>query len=98
MEGISKNELIRLKENMPDNNSKLFIHALIVHCKELPDQQWQSIDEFKANPVDGLCFAMYRNCVCNLNFWNGRFEYEGMYYSENYITHVMPIKKPEAPK
>ena len=41
--GISKEELIALKESMPDGNSKLFIHGLIIKCHEL--NPWLPIDE-----------------------------------------------------
>lgn len=100
MEGISKKELIRLKENMPDNNSKLFMHALIVHCKKLPDQQWQTIDEFKANPVEGWCFLIHSrfNHRTMGNYSLGRFWIDGGISKEEHITHVMPIKTPESPK
>ena len=42
-EAISKEELLRLKEAMPDGQSKLFIHLLIKKCKEL--DSWLPIDE-----------------------------------------------------
>lgn len=106
MEGISKEELIRVKENMPDGTSKLFVHTLITMCKELPDQQWQTIDEFKANPVDGWCWIKLTEEVggnTEMAFSNeDSCFYENMDFNfdlnVDYITHVMPIKTPEAPK
>lgn len=43
IEGISKEELVRIKETMPDGQSKLFIHLLIKKCTEL--DPWLPIDE-----------------------------------------------------
>ena len=106
MEGISKEELIRVKENMPDGTSKLFVHTLISMCKELPDQQWQTIDEFKANPVDGWCWINLSGLVDMAYCWDGVFYLNDTTAEHNHdeiwdirrITHVMPIKTPEAPK
>ena len=42
-EGISKEDLLRLKETMPDGQSKLFIHLLIKKCTEL--DHWLPVDE-----------------------------------------------------
>jgi len=104
MEGISKEELIRVKENMPDGTSKLFVHTLIRMCKELPDQQWQTIDEFKANPSYGLCFVSIgiSRLIIDLFYRNTDFYVSGnsdiIFKSSDAITDVMPIKTPEAPK
>jgi len=93
----------RLKE-LSVNNPEFDLHIETLHklinreCKELPDQQWQTIDEFKANPVEGLCFIMYCNCRLHANYRFGKFENSGMFYSARDITDVMPIKTPEAPK
>lgn len=99
MEGISKQELIRVKENMPDGTSKLFVHTLITMCKELPDQQWQTIEEFKANPVDGWCWICAQGSVDHAWYYSDNFwlrDNSGTAYFD--VTHVMPIKTPEAPK
>lgn len=101
MKGISKEELIRLKENMPDNNSKLFMHALVAHCKELPDQQWQTIEGFKSENQECYCFVVHSDRVPMLNFYHaGKFYVDETCYKlwVGTITHVMPIKTPEAPK
>lgn len=98
MEGISKKELIRLKENMTDNNSKLFMHALVVHCKELPDHKWQTIDEFKANPVEGWCWIHHKSLKTTMSHYKRVFTVNGEMFADEYITNVMPIKTPEAPK
>ena len=100
MKYINQNELIKQKDNAKDGTSKLFIHCLIAMCKELPPPQWQTIEEFKANPVDGCAFVknIYidepvmtytKNCV---------FYVAGSFLDSEFISHVMPIKTPEAPK
>jgi len=71
-------------------------------CKELPQEQWQTIDEFKANPVDGdyhiligghRLILFYRDRA----FWSSQTE-NRLFVHQNDITEVMPIKTPEAPK
>lgn len=67
-------------------------------CKELPQTQWQTIEEFKANPVDGCCWCY---CESEKNVFIHYYTDERFYTdsnSEELITHVMPIKTPEAPK
>lgn len=101
MEGISKEELIRVKENMPDGTSKLFVHTLISMCKELPDQQWQTIEGFKSENHECYCFVVHSDRVPMLNFYHaGKFYVDETCYKlwVGTITHVMPIKTPEAPK
>ena len=72
-------------------------------CKELPDQQWQTIEEFKANPVEGWCYINIpaTNSVVMRHYRNYHF-YDNEDYSvpmsDYFITHVMPITTPEAPK
>ena len=102
MEGISKEELIGVKENMPDCTSKLFVHTLITMCKELPDGQWQTIDEFKDSGFVGLCWIFNNDGHVFAHHYDG--EYFINPYMPNYPIHndrihsVMPIKTPEAPK
>lgn len=98
MEGISKEELIRIKETMPDGNSRLFMYALVIKCKELPDQQWQTIDEFKANPVEGWCWIQHKYLKTTMSHYRRVFAVDGEMLADEYITHVIPIKTPEAPK
>jgi len=77
-----------------------------VECKELPDQQWQTIEEFKANPVDGWCWINLSGLVDMACCWDGVFYFNDTTAGHNHdeiwdirrITHVMPIKTPEEPK
>lgn len=71
-------------------------------CKELPPPQWQTIEDFKANPVNGWCWVDTVNLSTKMCFFSGAVFYTtdeltGFYVPTN-ITHVMPIKTPEAPK
>jgi len=76
------------------------LKALLNECKELPDQQWQTIEEFKANPVDGYYFAMVIGINKPLMAYvkDSVFYVTGSFQDSNQITQVMPIKTPEAPK
>ena len=107
MEGISKQELIRVKENMPDGTSKLFVHTLITMCKELPDGQWQTIDEFNGGEeYQWLWVRLKTDLVDMAYFADGKFYFNDMSDEHNEdeiwdiknITHVMTIKAPESPK
>ena len=76
------------------------LNDLIRECNELPPPQWQTIEEFKANPVEGWCFLIHSrfNNRTMGNYSLGRFWIDGGISKEEHITHVMPIKTPEAPK
>lgn len=71
-EGISKEELLRLKEAMPDGQSKLFIHLLIKKCTEL--DPWLPIDE--NTPKDVKLRLFYPK-----DEWNDPGTIEGKYQS-----------------
>lgn len=82
------------------------LEVLLDYCKELPGQQWQTIDEFKANPIEGWCWIKLIEGVGD-NIELAYFNEDSCFYENaicmdelnvNYITHVMPIKTPEAPK
>ena len=93
----------RLKE-LSVNNPEFDLHIETLHklvnreCKELPDQQWQTIDEFKANPVDGWCWIHHKSLKTTMSHYKRVFTVNGEMFADEYITHVMPIKTPEAPK
>lgn len=76
------------------------LDRIIDECKELPDQQWKTIDEFMAEPIEGWCFLIHRkfNNRTMGNYSLGRFWIDGEISKEEHITHVMPITTPEAPK
>ena len=66
-------------------------------------QKWQTIKEFKANPVEGWCHISYSDrkiidmayYVDKVFYWNDMCNNSWRGFN---ITHVMPIKTPEAPK
>ena len=97
-EGISKESLLKYRGFRLD--AEELLDRIIDECKELPAQQWQTIDEFNANPVDGWCFLIHSrfNHRTMGNHSLGRFWIDGGICKEENITHVMPIKTPEAPK
>jgi len=103
MEGISK-EILESIDSWDYETPHQLIMDIIDKCKELPDQQWQTIDEFKANPVDGWCHICYGHRNTDVAYHaQGKFMWcdaspDGDYYSDVDITHVMPIKTPEARK
>lgn len=79
------------------------LKALLSECEELPPQQWQTIEEFKANPVEGWCWIfMQDKKLKHLHYRNDGFwisdNKDIVFYNHYFITHVMPIKTPEAPE
>ena len=103
MEGISKElltECFLVAKVLGNRIGAQVLSDLIDQCTELTDQQWQTIDEFKVNPVDGWCFLIHSrfNHRTMGNHSLGRFWIDGGICKEEHITHVMPIKTPEAPK
>lgn len=87
-----------------DTFNQTLLNLIDLECKELPDQKWQTIDEFTANPVDGWCHICYWHSDTDVAYHaQGKFMWcdaspDGDDYSDVDITHVMPIKTPEAPK
>lgn len=101
MEGISKEDLENILCSYDDSVTIAYVTDKVLDaCKELQDPQWQTIDEFKANPVDGWCWLIHKrfNNRTMGNYSLGRFWIDGGITKEEHITHVMPIKTPEAPK
>lgn len=72
--GISREELISLKEFMPDGNSKLFIHGLIIKCHEL--NPWLLIDENTPKDREILLFYPADDTYTQrkaLGYWDGDY-------------------------
>lgn len=67
-------------------------------------EQWQTIDEFIH--TDGWCWIKYDGVIDMAYFCEGEFYYSDVSATDvsderwdmDLITHVMPIKTPEAPK
>ena len=100
MRYVSEEEIIRLR-NLPnqDVDSRNTLKWLLDnHCKELPEQQWQTREEFKANPVEGWCWIQHKTLKITMSHYRRIFTVDGEMFADEYITHVMPIKTPEAPK
>ncbi len=98
IEGISKERLKEYRSLRLD--AEELLDRIIDECKELPYQQWKTIDEFMAEPIEGWCFLIHRkfNNRTMGNYSLGRFWIDGEISKEEHITHVMPITTPEAPK
>ena len=107
MKGLPKTRLEELRNLLiGESLAKSFIESLLAECEELPRQQWQTIEEFKASPVVGWCWIKLTEEVggdTELAFHNE----DSCFYDNStcidelnviYISHVMPIKTPEAPK
>lgn len=101
MRVMLEERLIELRNKLPDSLVKSFIDSLIAECEELPDQQWQTIEEFKANKYECFCWIKldYDNPLMGY-FADGYFfdNSDDVCIFDKYITHAMPIKTPEAPK
>mgnify|MGYP003405173357 FL=1 len=95
IEGISKERLKEYRSLRLD--AEELLDRIIDECKELPDQQWKTIDEFMAEPIEGWCFLIHRkfNNRTMGNYSLGRFWIDGEISKEEHITHVMPIKTTE---
>lgn len=100
--GISKEELVRLKDTMTDGNSKLFMHALIVKCKEL--DPWMPIENA---PKDRLLLLFVKHTGYIGVGQNPTYTIEGRYnknyecwddYDYNIIKPTHWKELPEDPK
>lgn len=66
---------------------------------------WQTIEEFKANPVDGWCHIMYDHSTEVAYYNEGRFFFKDNSvvdsddtWNIDHISSVQPILTPEAPE
>jgi len=93
-------ERLRVIANAQYGKEKWLLENIIKECKELPPPQWQTIEEFRANPVEGWCWVKEQG-------YDDIFICHHMYgllfrdMDDNLVSgviHVMPIKTPEATK
>lgn len=71
-----------------------------VHCHEL-QEPWIPLDEFLKSDFQGLCWMLtIYNDVVTVKFFDDKFILvnTGVCVPFKFITHVMPIHKPEPPK
>jgi len=101
MEGISKELLVECYHVATVLGNPIraqVLSDLIAQCTD----QWQTIEEFKASPVDGPCHVMYGSCIILLFFRKGEFYVSQggtrLFLHTFRITHVRPIKTPDTPK
>ena len=98
MKVMSQERLIQIRNRLPYSLTRSFIDSLITECEELTQDQWQTIEEFKANPVYGPCWINHKLENITIAFYNTVFFIDGCVTNEEYVTHVMPIKTPGDPK
>lgn len=99
---IDKESLLELLKNTENEERRYILNYLITSY--MFDGQWQTIDEFKKNPVEGWCFICFSGHSRDMAYY---FKDEKEFHDRDdsghsvaarNITHVMPIKTPEAPK
>lgn len=96
MEYVSKYVLLGLIAKADNEERKYILNYLLTSYKF---EQWQTIDEFKENTVNGICFVNHKRRGVLGCFYKKDCFHRGDYIIDtNFITHVMPIKTPEAPK
>ena len=99
MEYVSKDALLELLANTENEERKYLLNYLLTSYKF---EQWQTIDEFNVSPVNWWCWIYTVNLSTKMCFFSDKVFYTtneltGFYVPTN-ITHVMPVKTPEAPK
>jgi hypothetical protein len=102
MRGISEERLSNELEEIPidctrENNLLL---KLINNCQEL-QEPWMTLDAFLKSEFEGLCWMLtIYNDVVTVKFFDDKFILvnTGVCVPFKFITHVMPIHKPEPPK
>lgn len=101
-ECVDKQALIELLKNTENEEIRYILNYLLTSYKF---DEWQTIDEFKGNPVEGWLHISYgeESNIDKAYFdgktfhWNDIGNVDDNWNGVN-ITHVMPIKTPEAPK
>ena len=94
MRYLSEDDLRHVTKGLDEDTESALLEKLI----DLPDPQWQTIDEFKSNPVDGWCWIQHKTLKTTASYYRNIFTVDGNVFSSEYITHVMSIKTPEAPE
>lgn len=76
------------------DTKEMLMHIVMYECRELPEPQWQTLEEFEANPAEGL-YWIELSC--------GQIDYARYYFFFHHafsdrIMNVSLINKPRAPK
>ena len=101
MRGISEEELLEINPWMHDNQQDLLNH-IIEQCREL-QEPWMTLEEFLKSGFDEIDCWIFTDGEVDLAKFNGddfctHDDYHNQVYLTSYVTHVMPIHKPESPK
>jgi len=98
MRGISE---YRLKGIIAASNGRV-PESLIVSCQEL-QEPWMTLEEFLESGFEGWCWIVeITREPATLSYFDSDGVFSGtsglIVFNEEFITHVMPIHKPEPPK
>lgn len=85
--GISKERLVELKDNLSDNQSKLFMQLLIAECKEL--NPWLPIE---SAPKDRRILLKYVNLKV-VGEWK-QLNYDVGYFVRDRLQYEPPLNQP----
>ena len=102
---LTKERLWELRNGIGEKDLTSFQFGRLSMVEQILEEygnDWISIEEFKANPVDGNYHAMFGayNLILfyrDRAFWSSQTENRLLVYQDG-ITHVMLIKTPSAPK
>ena len=106
MRGISEEKLRKFQQSMfaRENGRETELRLLTIlidECKELREP-WLTLEEFLKSGFRGLCWIEFPSEVITDAYFDGHlFKHSStsdFAHDENYITHVQPIHKPEAPR
>ena len=105
MRGISEGRLREIAnqthESDDTNHAVLsLLDYLLSECKEL-QEPWMTLNEFLKSDFQGLCWMLtIYNDVVTVKFFDDKFILvtTGVCVPFKFVTHVMPIHKPEPPK
>ena len=104
MEGISKKRLEGIAEDYPPDhrNHRMAKYLIATECQEL-QEPWMTLEEFLKSGYTGWCWIVE---ITREPATLAYFDLDGVFsgtsglivFNEEFITHVMPIHKPEPPR
>lgn len=102
MRGIVRERLKVLLDSFGNHTEIIDIYNdLLDECQEL-QEPWMALDEFLKSGFVGLCWVEFPSEIVTDAYYDGLlFKHSStsdFAHDVNYITHVMPIHKPEPPR
>lgn len=106
MRYVSDKRLKEILKEAEDHNFTVSSGAISVietlidrECKEPSGYQWQTLENFKAKPVEGRCFVSVNGWIHRATYDNGAFvDTDGSPWGIDQIDMVAPVTTPELPK